>query len=118
MAKSRGEFTDILTQKGILSPDQLTEARGMAQQTGAKLNETLVRLGYATQEQVISAIAEASGLQFIDLTNVTIPAAVIELVPESVARENVVLPHSQEGAMLKIIMADPSDFDTVSKLQF
>jgi type IV pilus assembly protein PilB len=118
MAKSRDEFTDLLIRKGILAPDQLTEARGMAQQTGAKLQDTLVRLGYATQEQVISAIAEASGLQFIDLTNVTVPAAVIELVPESVARENVVLPLAQDGSILKIIMADPSDFDTVQKLQF
>jgi type IV pilus assembly protein PilB len=118
MAKSRAEFTDLLIQKGILAPDQLTEARGMAQQTGAKLQDTLVKLGYATPEQVISAIAEASGLQFIDLTNVTVPAAVIELVPESVARENVILPLMQEGGVLKIIMADPSDFDTVQKLQF
>ena len=118
MAKTRGEFTDILLQKGVLSPDQLTEARGMAQQTGAKIQDTLIKLGYATQEQIITAIAEHSGLQFIDLTNVTVPSAVIELVPESVARENVVLPLAQEGGVLKIIMADPSDFDTVQKLQF
>jgi type IV pilus assembly protein PilB len=118
MAKTRTEFTDLLVQKGFLAPDQLTEARGMAQQTGAKLQDTLVKLGYATQEQVIGAIAEASGLQFIDLTNVTVPSAVIELVPESVARENVILPLTQEGSVLKIIMADPSDFDTVQKLQF
>ena len=51
MAKTRGEFTDILIQKGILAPDQLTEARGMAQQTGAKLNDTLVKLGYATRNR-------------------------------------------------------------------
>ena len=90
----------------------------MAQQTGAKLQDTLVKLGYTTQEQVISAIAEASGLQFIDLTNVTVPSAVIELVPESVARENIVLPISQENGSLKIIMSDPTDFDTIQKLQF
>jgi type IV pilus assembly protein PilB len=39
-------------------------------------------------------------------------------VPESVARENVVLPLSQDNGALKIIMSDPSDFDTVQKLQF
>src|SRR5690349_5238185 len=118
MAKTRGEFTDLLVQKGLLSPDQLTEARGMAQQTGAKLQDTLVKLGYVSQEQVINAIAEHSGLEYIDLTNVTIPPAVIELVPESVARENIVLPLSQDGNVLKIITSDPSDFDTVQKLQF
>src|SRR5206468_3519817 len=49
---------------------------------------------------------------------VTVPPAVCELVPESVARENIVLPLAQDGGVLKIIMADPSDFDTVQKLQF
>src|SRR5439155_25093199 len=78
----------------------------------------LVKLGYATTEQVMSAVAEHHGLQFVDLTEVTIPPAVIELVPESVARENVVLPMSQENGTLKIIMSDPSDFDTLQKLQF
>src|SRR5262249_18529541 len=88
------------------------------QQTGAKVQDTLVKLGYATPEQVMSAVAEFHGLQFVDLTEVTIPSAVIELVPESVARENVVLPMAQDNGMLKIIMSDPSDFDTVQKLQF
>src|SRR4051794_15084793 len=118
MAKTRGDFTEILIRKQVLSPDQLEEARGMQQQTGAKLQDTLVKLGYATTEQVMSAVAEHHGLQFVDLTEVTIPPAVIELVPESVARENVILPMSQDNGALKIIMSDPSDFDTLQKLQF
>jgi type IV pilus assembly protein PilB len=48
----------------------------------------------------------------------TIPPSVVELVPESVARENDILPMAQENGALKIIMSDPSDFDTLQKLQF
>src|ERR1700682_6000937 len=118
MAKSRGDFTDILLRRQVLSPDQLEEAQGIAQQTGAKLADSLVKLGYASTDQVISALAEFHGMQFIDLTEVTIPAAVVELVPESVARENVVLPLSQENGALKIILSNPTDLDTVEKLQF
>lgn len=118
MAKSRGDFTEILVRKQTLSPDQVTEARSMAQQTGAKLQEAIVKLGYASAAEVMSAIAEFHSLQFIDLAEVTIPNAVIELVPESVARENVVLPMSQDNGTLKIIMSDPGDFDTLQKLQF
>ncbi len=118
MAKSRGDFTDILVRRQILSPDQLEEAKGLQQATGVKLQDALTKLEYATMDQIMTAIAEFHGLQFIDLTDVTIPAAVVELVPESVARENVVLPLAQENGALKIIMSDPSDFDTVQKLQF
>jgi type IV pilus assembly protein PilB len=118
MGKARGDFTEILIRRQILSPDQLEEARGIQQQTGAKLQDALVKLGYVTAEQVMSAIAEYHGLQFVDLTEVTIPASVVELVPESVARENIVLPMSQDNGTLRIIMSDPTDFDTVQKLQF
>ncbi len=119
MAKAtRGDFTDILVQKKVLGPDQLQEARTLQQQTGAKLQDALVKLGYATNEEIMSAIAEFHSLQFVNLTEVTIPSSVIELVPESVARENVVLPMAQENGTLKIIMSDPSDFDTMQKLQF
>src|SRR5690348_7590780 len=118
MAKSRGDFTDILVSRGMLSPDQLAEAKAMSQQSGAKVQDTLVRLGYATPEQVMSAVAEFHGMQFVDLADVTVPQAVIELVPESVARENVVLPMAQDNGILRIITSDPSDFDTLQKLQF
>src|SRR6516225_4695274 len=118
MAKSQGDFTEILIRRQIVSPDQIDEARVMAKQTGTKIQDTLVKLKYVSAQEVMSAVAEFHGLQFIDLTEVTIPQAVIELVPESVARENFVLPMAQENGALKIIMSDPSDFDTVQKLQF
>lgn len=118
MAKGRGDFTEVLVKKGILGPDQLSEAKNMQQQTGAKMQDALVKLGYCTQEDVISAIAEFHGMQFINLENMTIPPSVIELVPESVARENVVLPLAQENGALKLITSDPSDFEAMQKLQF
>jgi type IV pilus assembly protein PilB len=57
-------------------------------------------------------------MEFVNLNDVQIPPSVVELVPESVARENVVLPLSQENGALKIIISDPGDFDTLQKLQF
>ena len=118
MAKPRGDFTEILVKKGVLSADQLEEAKSVAAQTGAKINDALVKLGYAKAEEVMAAVAEHSGVQFIDLTDMTIPPAIVEMVPESVARENVVLPLSADGMQLKIIISDPSDMTTLQKLEF
>src|SRR5437868_11085449 len=102
MAKGRGDFTDILVKKQVLSADQLSEARNMAQQTGAKIQDTIVKLGYCSLDEVMKAVGEHSGMQSVSLVDVTIPPSVIELVPESVARENVVIPLSQENGTLKI----------------
>src|SRR5437870_2480725 len=118
MGKARGDFTDVLVKKGILGPDQISEAKALQAQTGAKLQDAIVKLGYATQDDIMKAIAEYSGLKSVDLTDMTIPPSIIELVPESVARENVVIPLSNEEGMLQIVMSDPSDYETVTKLQF
>jgi type IV pilus assembly protein PilB len=119
MAKMRGDFTDILVKKGVIAPDQLDEAVNMQRQTGAKnILEVLVKLGYVTIEDGTKAVAEFHKLPYVDLTDMTIPPSVVELVPESVARENVILPMAQENGALKIIMSDPTDFDTIQKLQF
>ncbi len=118
MAKSRGDFTDILVKRGVLSADQLTEARNLMQQMGVKMQEALRKLDYATDQEIMSAVAEFHGMQFVDLAGMTIPPSVIELVPESVARENFVLPLAQENGALKILLSDPSDYDTLTKLQF
>ncbi len=118
MAKAASDYTDVLIRKGILSSEQLDEARNLALSTGLKLQDALAKLNYATAVEVMEALAEFSGMQFIDLTNIEIPKSVIELVPESVARENVILPLSLEGTVLKIITSDPSNYDTLQKLQF
>ncbi|NBO91617.1 MAG: type II/IV secretion system protein [Planctomycetia bacterium] len=118
MAKARGDFTEILLKKGILSADQLQEARGVVSQTGAKINEALIKLGYARAEEIISAIAEQSGIPYVTLTDVTIPPTVIQLVPESVARENNIVPLSYDDGLLKIVMSDPSDLGLMQKLEF
>ena len=118
MAKKKADYTEILIRQGLVSPEQITEAKQMAKESGIKLPDALVRLGYATGEDVTRAIAEQNGLHYINVNEVNIPPAVIELVPESVARENAVLPLSEGDGHLTIIISDPWDIDTVDKLRF
>jgi type IV pilus assembly protein PilB len=117
MAKAN-DYTDILVRKKVLSADQLSEARDLAMRTGVKLQDALIKSNYASPAEVMDALAEFHGMPFVDLSNVEIPKAVIELMPESVAREHVVLPFELEGQVLKVITADPTNYETLQKLQF
>ena len=117
-AKKKGEYTDILIGQGIVSPDQLAEAQEMASQSGIKVPDALTRLGYATGEEVMRAMAEQHGLNYVSLGEVAIPPSVVELVPESVARENVILPLAEEDGELTVIVSDPLDFEIFDKLRF
>ena len=112
------KFTEILMRQGSISPDQLEEAESMASGSGTNVSDALIRMGYATGDEVMQAIAAEHHLDFINLDEITIPPAVIELVPESVARENVILPMAEEEDSLRVIVSDPLDLDAFDKLRF
>ena len=92
MAKARNDFTDVLVRRKIVGPDQLAEAESVANANGIKLQDALANLNYATKQECMSAMAEFNNLQYVDMAGLEIPKSVIELVPESVARENIIIP--------------------------
>lgn len=112
------KFGDYLIKKGILGPEQLKEAETVASSRNMKLWEAVQQLGYASGEQLMKALAALNKYEYYDLNNVPIPPAVVELVPESVARENAVIPFSEEDGKLMVLASDPEDFETFDKLQF
>jgi type IV pilus assembly protein PilB len=115
MAKQGRDWTDILMKRGVVGPDQLKEAQRMG---NVSLEEALTKLGYADPDDIMKAKAEQHGLPFVELREIEIPPSVIELVPESLARENNVMPLASEGGSIKVIMHDPMDFETIDKLRF
>ena len=118
MVPNKGDYTDILIRQKVISTDQLAEAQQMAKASRMAVGDALIRLGYATGDEVMRAMARSHGLEFINLSEVVIPPAVVELVPESVARENAVLPLAEEDGALKVIISDPLDYETLDKLRF
>src|SRR5689334_5445879 len=117
MAK-RVDFSEILIRQGTISAEQLADAKRVAKTSGKKVVDQLVILGYASDDEVMRAVAKEHSLDFIDLNEVVIPPSIVELVPESVARENAILPMSEEDGSLKVIVSDPLDYDTREKLRF
>ncbi|MEX0977349.1 MAG: GspE/PulE family protein, partial [Pirellulales bacterium] len=118
MAAKKLDFAEILIRQGTISNDQLAEAKRVSKTSGKKVPDQLVVLGYATGDEVMRAIAKEHGLDFIDLNEVVIPPSIVELVPESVARENAILPMAEEDGGLRVIVSDPLDLDTFEKLRF
>ncbi len=111
-------FVKILIKNGVVTKEQVVDANNLAQQTKTSLAESLVKLGYATDKEVTKARAAHSRMEYVDLTSVDIPESIIELMPESVARENAVLPIAEVDNRLKVIISDPDDVDTLEKLRF
>jgi len=118
MSRTIQDFTDLLLQQGVISLDQLSESEEVAKNTGADIGDVLVKMEYATPEEVAEALAKFHKIPFVDLRSQRISEEVIQLVPESVARENSVLPFRDEDGALTILIADPFDLETIEKLRF
>ena len=118
MSRVAQDFTDLLLKQGVISLDQLNEAEEVAKSTNADVGDVLVQMEYASPEAVAEAMAKFHKIPYVDLGQAQIAESVIELVPESVARENNVLPFSEEDGALRILIADPFDIETIEKLRF
>lgn len=115
--ESLPKFKRFLMQQGI---DEATwnAAEHLARQSGASIAEILTYQGSVEARTVAQALAHASGVPHVDLRIEHISLETIELVPESVARENTVLPFKVNGPELTILVSDPSDLETIEKLRF
>lgn len=107
-----------LVEDGVISADQLGEAEEMAGKMGLKTEEALVRLEYIEENQLQGAQMSEYGGSTIDLEALNISPEVLQMLPESIARESTVIPIELDGESLVVAMSDPNDFETLDKLRF
>ena len=111
-------FSKILISEGIVSAEQLAEAARVSGASGTKVHDEVIKLGYAPPDKVMDALGKAYRLKVVDLTGMTVPQDVIELLPESVARENSIFPLAEMGSALRLATSDPTDMELQEKLRF
>jgi type IV pilus assembly protein PilB len=113
-----GDWLDKLVSEGIISPDQLNEIHSTVSSRGISSGDALVLLEYMTGIEVAQRIAAEYGHEYIELEGKEIPQTVIEMIPESVARENTVVPLALNEEVLSVVVSDPLDFEVLEKLRF
>ena len=111
------DVVSILLLEGVIGHEQLAEVLEFASLKKIKPTEALLTLGYATAEEILTAVARYRDCECVDLSEIVLPPSVVELIPESVARENVVLPLGEKDSVLTVAMSDPDDLDTLDKLR-
>ncbi len=112
------DYLQKLIRDGVISEDQLEEARDMAASLGVSIEDALARLEYVSTSDLSSMQAAQYGYEFVNLESLEIPRTVIELVPESVARENYVIPLEVEDDVIKVAVSNAMDYEVLDKLRF
>lgn len=96
-----------LVRSGVITAEQLREA--LEDQDGKSLARAIADKGFASEQEVTKALAEASGLTFVDLSTYEIDPNAATLLSEEVARKYTVIPVKMEGKKLVVAVADPSN---------
>jgi type IV pilus assembly protein PilB len=112
------DFIEILVRNKLLDEAKVAAAKKTARSSNISVADALVKLGFCPVELVTKAKAKAQGLEYVKLEGIDVPPHIVQLVPESIAREHAVLPLAEDNGALKVAMSDPDDLETLDKLQF
>ena len=108
---------DLLVSEGLLTFEQLDVALDEQKRSGSKLGETVVRLGYVTQEQINQLLCEQLDIEFVNLRKAEINDASVRLIPEATARKYLLLPFNNEGNTLYVAMENPMDIIAMDDIE-
>jgi type IV pilus assembly protein PilB len=109
---------ELLTKASLITQDQLKEALKLQKETGGKLGETLIKLGFVSEEDITECLSQQFGVPSINLVHFEIDPAVIKLIPADVARKYNILPVNKTGATITIAMADPTNVFAMDDIKF
>ena len=103
---------DVLVAAGAITEEQLQEGLAKQKETGRKLGNALVDLGFISNDMLITVLTTQLGIDYIELKGAKIEEKVIHMVPENMGTKYQAIPieiDPDNPNILKVAMADPMD---------
>ena len=103
---------DVLVAAGAITEEQLQEGLAKQKETGRKLGNALVALGFISNDLLITVLTTQLGIDYIELKGAKIEEKVIHMVPENMVTKYQAIPieiDPDNPNILKVAMADPMD---------
>lgn len=108
---------DLLISAGVIRPEQLNDALAIQKKTRERLGDVLINNGIITEQQLIEALQMQLGVDFVDLTAVSIPLELARFVPRSIAKKFCVVPVKLQKDELYVAMSDPLNFEAQEEIK-
>lgn len=116
MALNDDYVVDVLLEAGLVNTHQVQEARANAGEGPA--SDALVKMGLVSHEDISRTLAANSGMEFVDLSQLTIPPNITGILTPLDARRYRAIPVAEQGEAVTIAIGDPMDFETFDSLSF
>jgi len=108
---------DILVSANAISSSELEKALVDAKKAKKRIGEYLIDQKMITENQLIEVLKLQLGIDFVDLTKMTVPTFLATIVPKTIAKEHNVVPVKQEGNNLYLAMVDPLNFNAIEQVK-
>jgi len=102
-------ITQILLEKGLLTPEQLIDAVNLQRAEGLRLDRAIVQLGFLSERQMLQLMAEQLQLPLVDLSEVTIDADILRALPAKIVYRKRLVPISRSNGRLNVATSDAFD---------
>ena len=117
MAQTSRQLGDILVDEGHVTQEQLDFASEQEAKTGTPTWRVLLEHGLVGQRDLLRARAAQIGMDFVDVAATAPSPEALALVPEELARRQLVLPIAVHADVLLLAMADPRNQVAVEEVE-
>lgn len=97
---------EILLRRGLLTDDQLRQS---LLDDGGGVIQSAVALGYVNEAEALKAVAEESGLDFVDLREYNVDLQALQGFPQKLIYRHSLFPIGRENGSIIVATADPLD---------
>ena len=109
----------LLTDGRVLTQEQLDFALAEKAESGKRLGEIIVELGFTTERAIAGALAEQYGLEYVDLEGLKLDRDAVALLTETLARRYEALPiRILDDGVLLLAVTDPTNLANADDLRF
>jgi general secretion pathway protein E len=109
------EAGQILLKRGLLTPQQLAQLRAQ-QSGGTRLDQLAVEKGMATEEQVLRALGEEVGLDFMELDESKVDDSLLANFPSKLLHRQAIYPVKRVNGSMIVATSDPFDLYPLDEL--
>ena len=117
MGKEELKLGEMLLNDKIITKEQLDKALAEHNKTSQLIGNTIVSLGFATEEQVLLALSHQIGVEYIRLKEIEIGPDTIKKVPAKFACYYKIIPIGISGVRLKIAVTNPLDLAVLDEIR-
>jgi len=110
------KLTALLTDEGLVAQDVLEQAQATAASSNKPLFAVLSEEGVVDEELLTHAIAQVSGVPYVNLTSSMIDQDVLGLLPEDIAERFMAVPLAEVQNRLAVAMIDANNVQAVDYL--